>query len=61
MDRHFFKPTKSWFSLFCSSDEDEELAPGDPGLLTEFPLDELDEEEDSFQSILGFPSKGSFC
>ena len=40
---------KSWFSLFCSSVEDEELALGDPGLLTEFPLDELDdEEEDSF-------------
>ena len=62
MDRHFFKPAKSWFSLFCSSVEDEELALGDTGLLTEFPLDKLDdEEEDSFQSVLGFPNKGSFC
>ena len=32
-------------------------------MVTEFPPDELDddEEEDSFQSVLGFPSKGSFC
>ena len=53
------------FSLFCSSveDEDEELLPGDPGLVTELPLDELDDEEgeDSFQLVLGFPTKGSFC
>ena len=63
MDRHFFKPAKSLLSLFCSSVEDEELAPGDPGLVTEFPLDELDEEEkeDSFQLVLGFTTKGSFC
>ena len=62
IDRHFFKPGKSLFSFFCSSVGDKDLAPGDPGLLTEFALDELDEEEeDSFQSVLGFPNKGSFC